>query len=143
MAAMKRDRVNINIKQIDSIIGIDHAYSWSGKLNNINRYWRKSMKTIKFLRSLFIGALLAGASTFASAIPTLQLGIVGGTYNAATQTIVSSGPVFSLYAFLNPDPATSLGIRITCRWPLPLRFLPRRAWVPLRSMAIPSTRPPT
>jgi hypothetical protein len=30
----------------------------------------------------------------------LQLGIAGGTYNAATQTIVSSGPSFQLYAFL-------------------------------------------
>ena len=67
------------------------------------------MKTIKFLRSFFIGALLAGASMFASAIPTLQLGIVGGTYNAATQTIVSSGPVFSIYAFLNPNASNLLG----------------------------------
>ena len=52
------------------------------------------------LRNFLVGALLSGVSALASAIPVLQLGIAGGTYNAATQTIVSSGPSFQLYAFL-------------------------------------------
>ena len=45
----------------------------------------------------------------ANAIPTLQLGIAGGSYDLATQTIVSSGPSFSLYAFLLPDSSNTLG----------------------------------
>ena len=39
----------------------------------------------------------------ANAIPTLQLGIAGGTYDWSTQTVVSTGPSFSLYAYLLPD----------------------------------------
>lgn len=39
----------------------------------------------------------------ANAIPTLQLGISGGVYNFSTETIVSTSPTFSLYAFLIPD----------------------------------------
>jgi len=66
------------------------------------------MKTPKCLRALLTGAFLAGVSTLASAIPVLQLGIAGGTYNFATQTIVSSGPNFSLYAFLLPNSSNML-----------------------------------
>ncbi len=36
----------------------------------------------------------------AEAIPTLQLDIVGGTYDTSTETIVSSGSSFVLYAYL-------------------------------------------
>jgi hypothetical protein len=39
----------------------------------------------------------------ANAIPTLQLGIVGGTYDWSTQTVVATSPSFSLYAYLLPD----------------------------------------
>lgn len=39
----------------------------------------------------------------AQAIPTLQLDIGGGTYDSSTETIVSSGEVFTLYAFLIPN----------------------------------------
>ncbi|MFZ5524384.1 MAG: choice-of-anchor N protein [Pseudomonadota bacterium] len=39
----------------------------------------------------------------ANAIPTLQLGIAGGTYDWSTQTVVSTGPSFSLYAYLLPN----------------------------------------
>ena len=66
------------------------------------------MKTSNCLRLLLMGAFLAGASTLASAIPVLQLGIAGGTYNSATETIVSSGPNFSLYAFLLPNSSNTL-----------------------------------
>ena len=41
----------------------------------------------------------------ANAIPTLQLGIAGGTYDFATQTVVSTSPSFSLYAYLLPNPS--------------------------------------
>ena len=45
----------------------------------------------------------------ANAIPTLQLGIAGGSYDLTTQTIVSSGPSFALYAFLLPNTGNTLG----------------------------------
>ena len=60
------------------------------------------MRTQHTLKNVLFGLITLIASTLASATPMLQLGIAGGTYNAATQTIVSSGPVFSLYAFLTP-----------------------------------------
>ena len=60
------------------------------------------MRAQHTLKTIFCGLIALIASTLASATPMLQLGIAGGTYNTATQTIVSSGPVFSLYAFLTP-----------------------------------------
>ena len=39
----------------------------------------------------------------ANAVPALQLGISGGTYDTATQTIIAPGPTFTLYAFLTPQ----------------------------------------
>ncbi len=42
------------------------------------------------------------------AIPTLQLDIGGGTYNFTTETIISPGEVFTLYAFLIPNSRNSL-----------------------------------
>jgi len=44
--------------------------------------------------------LVAGT---ANAVPTLQLGIAGGSYDSTTETIISSGSSFSLYAFLKED----------------------------------------
>lgn len=67
------------------------------------------MKLIKCLLTFLAGALISSASMLASAVPTLQLGIVGGTYNSATQTIVSSGPNFALYAFLQPNSSNTIG----------------------------------
>lgn len=43
------------------------------------------------------------AAGTASAVPVLQLGIAGGTYDGTTGTVVAAGPVFSLYAFLTPN----------------------------------------
>lgn len=37
------------------------------------------------------------------AIPTLQLDVSGGTYDMATETIVSAGDSFTLYAYLDPN----------------------------------------
>jgi hypothetical protein len=39
----------------------------------------------------------------AFAIPTLQLDILGGTYDSGTQTIVAQSDPFTLYALLRPD----------------------------------------
>lgn len=61
------------------------------------------MKLLNQVNQALLGAVVLGVSTIASAVPTLQLGILGGTYNAATQTIMASGPTFSLFAFLTPD----------------------------------------
>lgn len=61
------------------------------------------MKTLLSIKSATLGAALLGLSLHATAIPTLQLGIAGGTYNLSTQTIIASSNSFSLYAFLIPD----------------------------------------
>lgn len=50
-------------------------------------------------------ALFAGS---ANAVPTLQLGIVGGTYDSTTQTIIATSSVFSLYAYIKPDSTNTL-----------------------------------
>lgn len=61
------------------------------------------MRKIKFLARFLTAGLFAALCSVANAYPTLQLGIVDGTYNTTTQTVVASSPVFSLYAFLKPD----------------------------------------
>jgi hypothetical protein len=55
-----------------------------------------------------IGAVLLSASPAAAAPLTggLQLDIVGGSYDAETQTIVAPGPVFTLLALLTPSSLT-------------------------------------
>ena len=52
---------------------------------------------------------LASPPQDANAVPTLQLGVAGGSYDSATETIFSSGPSFALYAFLTPDSQNLLG----------------------------------
>lgn len=61
------------------------------------------------LRFVSLCAVLVslGVPTAASAIPLLQLGIAGGTYDQADETTVSSSPVFTLYAYLTPSTNTS------------------------------------
>ena len=51
---------------------------------------------------LVLSVCLMVAATRASAEPLLQLDIIGGHYDASTQTIVSDGPVFQLVALLTP-----------------------------------------
>jgi hypothetical protein len=48
-------------------------------------------------------AALALCPAVADATPLLQLNIGGGVYDLGTQTIISSGPVFTLYAYLTPQ----------------------------------------
>ena len=63
---------------------------------------------MKSFRTAAAALALAGSFGAANAVPSLQLGIAGGTYDPVTQTIVASGPVFSLYAFLDPANGTLL-----------------------------------
>jgi PEP-CTERM motif len=59
---------------------------------------KKVLKT-----TLLCTGLILGASRV-EAVPMLQLDIIGGYYDAATQTIVSNGPTFTLVALLTPGP---------------------------------------
>ena len=61
------------------------------------------MNNFAKLRLAVFGATLLGLSSFASAIPTLQLGIAGGTYDSGTETIIASSSSFSVYAYLIPN----------------------------------------
>jgi PEP-CTERM motif len=56
------------------------------------------------LKTVFLIAGLILTASRAEAVPMLQLDIVGGRYDAATQTIVSNGPRFTLVALLTPGP---------------------------------------
>ena len=49
-----------------------------------------------------------GLATGASAIPSLQLDIVGGVWDAATQTVIAQGDSFQVYAYLIPDGSATL-----------------------------------
>ncbi|MBN1760102.1 MAG: choice-of-anchor N protein [Chitinispirillaceae bacterium] len=42
------------------------------------------------------------------AVPVLQLDISGGIYDAATETIVAKGDVFTLYALFSPNPSEDM-----------------------------------
>ncbi len=67
-------------------------------------------------KKVFIGILVAMSSAIffvssyntASAIPTLQLDISDGTYDPATETIISSSTSFTLYALLDPNSKNTL-----------------------------------
>lgn len=65
------------------------------------------MKQIKQFVLVLVTVLLSSSAAFA--IPVLQLGIAGGSYNTGTQTIIAPGNVFSLYAYLNPNASNVLG----------------------------------
>ncbi len=67
------------------------------------------MKNLTSIKKALIGAALLGISSLSSAIPTLQLGITGGTYDAATATIIASSSSFSLYAYLIADASNPIG----------------------------------
>jgi hypothetical protein len=64
--------------------------------------WKTPMKRPVTGTLLCLAALIALPRT-AAAVPLLQLDIAGGHYDAATQTIMSNGPVFSLTAVLTPQ----------------------------------------
>lgn len=63
-------------------------------------------KTVPISLLLVSGLFVCPAPSHA--IPTLQLDIAGGTYDASSETIVSSGDAFTLYAYLIPNKFNSL-----------------------------------
>jgi hypothetical protein len=64
---------------------------------------------MKVLRVMgLVVALSFGLTRQAEAYPMLQLDIIGGHYDTATQTIVSNGPDFTLVALLTPRPGKDL-----------------------------------
>lgn len=61
-----------------------------------------TIKKVAVMTAIGVGMVfsLCGSSL---AIPTLQLDVSGGTYDLATETIVSTGDSFTLYAYLDPN----------------------------------------
>ena len=57
----------------------------------------------RFVRTAALCLAFAGGVARAEAYPVLQLDIVGGYYDEATSTIVSTGPTFQLVALLTPN----------------------------------------
>ena len=55
---------------------------------------------MKAIRNTAAALALTAVCGVANAVPTLQLGILNGTYDAATQTVIAPGDTFTLYAFL-------------------------------------------
>jgi len=71
------------------------------------------MQTVmNFARGIGFATCLGLASS-AYAVPSLQLGIAGGTYDTSSETSVSNGPIFDLYAYLNTQNANSPAISET------------------------------
>lgn len=68
------------------------------------------MFTSKIIYSLLLVGVagLASLPRDANAVPTLQLGIVGGVYDTVTGTVISTSPIFSLYAFLKPNSSNTI-----------------------------------
>lgn len=66
------------------------------------------MNLKKYVSTAVVGAALLGLTSWANAIPTLQLGIAGGTYDTTTETIIASSSSFSLYAYLIPNGTSPL-----------------------------------
>jgi hypothetical protein len=67
----------------------------------------KTLKVSKAIKSL-VAVAFAAISSVASAVPALQLGILGGVYDTTTQTVVATSDSFSLYAYLKPTESTRL-----------------------------------
>ena len=55
---------------------------------------------MKKLNIIALTGVLGLCTSVAQALPSLQLDILGGTYNTATETVDSNGDMFTLYAYL-------------------------------------------
>lgn len=66
----------------------------------------------KMMFSALAGLLLVASTAFA--VPTLQLDIDGGVYDNATETVVSPGDAFTLYALLSDDSYIDFSFVLTC-----------------------------
>ncbi len=83
------------------------------------------MKFEKLILASMMAAILLFA-TQARAVPSLQLDISGGTYDASTQTIMASGNSFSLYAYgLSADDGTGKAINILDTFTLSIALVPK------------------
>ena len=65
------------------------------------------MTKIIFSRGVVFAAALMAAGP-GLAVPQLQLGIAGATYDSSTQTAVAQANPFTLYAFLDPNGSSSV-----------------------------------
>ena len=75
------------------------------------RRYRSHMEKVMKNSGLIVGATvlsILSAVSSAFAIPSLQLDIKGGTYDSASETIVSKTGSFTLYAYLIPDASAPL-----------------------------------
>jgi hypothetical protein len=66
------------------------------------------MKRVSGVVALLVGSML-GMCGSAMAVPTLQLDVLGGVYDQSTETIMSTGDSFTLYAYLDPNTCNLLG----------------------------------
>jgi hypothetical protein len=62
------------------------------------------MNTLKKFLLAPVAAAVMMATTPAKAVPELQLGIVGGTWDAASETVFATSNSFSLYAYSQSQP---------------------------------------
>ena len=77
-------------------------------LNGFRRLDIKRMQNVtKCLIPTIAGVLMLSATFMANAVPVLQLGIIGGTYDPITETIFNSADPFNLVAYWNGVPTGS------------------------------------
>jgi hypothetical protein len=72
--------------------------------NTMNRCIMKTKCLL--IKVMIVCFLILVGSGLAYALPSLQLDILGGTYDTATETIVSTNSSFTLYALLDPGKST-------------------------------------
>jgi hypothetical protein len=77
------------------------------------------------LKAAAVCLAFAGGVAKAEAYPVLQLDIVGGYYDSATQTIMSTGPEFQLVALLTPKPNTSLAALLAEKYFISVALTPQ------------------
>lgn len=65
-------------------------------------------RVLGVLSGLTLFAMVAVGAPVAHAVPSLQLDILGGSYDPITETIVTSSNSFTLYAYLIPDKGATL-----------------------------------
>ncbi|WP_211159863.1 choice-of-anchor N protein [Aromatoleum aromaticum] len=63
---------------------------------------------MKIVHKTLAAALSLAFAGTVHAIPTLQLDILNGVYDNATQTIIAQDDTFTLFAYLNPDASSTV-----------------------------------
>ncbi len=80
---------------------------------------------MRFASRLFIASALTVAVSAAQAIPNLQLGIQGGTYDPVHQDIITDQKVFTLYAFGTPGGSVTETELLTETYHLSIAIAPK------------------